>query len=450
MDGPVIVVGAGFAGLSAAAALGERGVPTLVLEKRSLPGGRASSFRDPAVDGVVDLGPHVYFGCYQSTLRFLRLIGSEDRLRFQEAPEIPIRDPAGVAEQVLRLPKLPAPFHLLAGLWRLRGLGLRDRIATLGLLPALFSSKGRFEEPLDSYPAERWLDALRQTPALRRVIWGPFCRAAVNLPLQTASAALLKVAVDRCLLGGRGAASVGIVTAPAVSLLTPGIGEFLTDRKSELRLQSHVRRILFGQEGVTGVEMRDGSRLKTGTVVCAVPHGSVPRLMEPVPPRLAQTVISLRRLPSSPITTVHLWLDRPVMRFPFLSLIGFPFEWLFDYGVSPMEGGREAFHLAMLAGAGAIPHRIPTAELIHSAREVVAKALPASKEAAVLHVRIVRHPFATPAFAPGTNSLRPAVRTAVKGLYLAGDYVATGLPGTVESACVSGFAAAEAILADAP
>ena len=68
----VIVIGAGFAGLSAATALAERGVRVLVLEARPTMGGRASAFIDPATGERVDNGQHVLVGGYHETFAFLR------------------------------------------------------------------------------------------------------------------------------------------------------------------------------------------------------------------------------------------------------------------------------------------------------------------------------------------------------------------------------------------
>ena len=73
-DRPPVVVGAGFAGLSAATALAERGVRVLVLDARPRLGGRATAFKDRQTGELVDNGQHVMFGCYRETMRFLRRI----------------------------------------------------------------------------------------------------------------------------------------------------------------------------------------------------------------------------------------------------------------------------------------------------------------------------------------------------------------------------------------
>src|SRR5688572_9732866 len=64
----VIVIGGGFAGLSAAVRLAEAGAHVLVLEARSRLGGRATAFPDRESGELVDNGQHVLLGCYRDTL----------------------------------------------------------------------------------------------------------------------------------------------------------------------------------------------------------------------------------------------------------------------------------------------------------------------------------------------------------------------------------------------
>src|SRR5919107_6342498 len=88
----VVVIGGGFAGLSAAALLAERGVRVLVLDARPQLGGRATAFTDRDTGELVDNGQHVLFGCYRGTFDFLRRIDALDNVRAQPSLEIPYFD----------------------------------------------------------------------------------------------------------------------------------------------------------------------------------------------------------------------------------------------------------------------------------------------------------------------------------------------------------------------
>src|SRR5262245_22305195 len=84
LDGfDTVVIGGGFAGLSAAVRLTSRGRRVLVFEARARLGGRATAFDDRETGELVDNGQHVLLGCYRETLAFLKTIGAEASVRFQ-------------------------------------------------------------------------------------------------------------------------------------------------------------------------------------------------------------------------------------------------------------------------------------------------------------------------------------------------------------------------------
>jgi uncharacterized protein with NAD-binding domain and iron-sulfur cluster len=128
----VVVIGGGFAGLSAAAALAERGARVLVADARAPLGGRATAFRDRETGELVDNGQHVLLGCYRATFEFLRRIQALDRVRVQPSLSVPYVDRAG-RRTVLSCPALPSPFHLLAGVLDWDAMPWRDRLSALKL-----------------------------------------------------------------------------------------------------------------------------------------------------------------------------------------------------------------------------------------------------------------------------------------------------------------------------
>src|SRR5439155_2633146 len=110
----VVVIGAGFAGLSAAVRLTARGARVLVLEARARLGGRATAFPDRETGEIVDNGQHVLLGCYTETFAFLRDVGALDNVRLDPQLAVTMIDRA-LRRTRLTCPALPAPFHLVAG-----------------------------------------------------------------------------------------------------------------------------------------------------------------------------------------------------------------------------------------------------------------------------------------------------------------------------------------------
>ena len=105
-----VVIGAGFAGLSAAVALAEKGFRVTVLEGKPALGGRAYSFADPDTGDFVDNGQHVLMGCYRETLDFLGRIGARDQLVFHEDLEIEMLAGPG-RSAILKTARMPGPLH---------------------------------------------------------------------------------------------------------------------------------------------------------------------------------------------------------------------------------------------------------------------------------------------------------------------------------------------------
>jgi hypothetical protein len=137
---------------------------------------------------------------------------------------------------------------------------------------------------------------------------------------------------------------------------------------------------------------------------------------------------------------VNLWFDRIVMPNgePFIGLPGRTMQWVFDKRTVFSD---PASHLALVSsGAGAVVER-PNAELIATAHEELLDALPGVRAARLLRATVVREPRATFSLAPGQPQ-RPSTETALSGFLLAGDWIDTGLPATIESAVRSGHRAA--------
>src|SRR5438093_473735 len=131
-----IIVGAGFAGLSAAVRLTRQGARVLVLEARSRLGGRATAFVERETGELVDNGQHVLLGCYTETFAFLREIGALDNVRVQPQLSVAMIDRDGRRSR-LACPPLPAPFHLFAGVLEWSALTWSDKIAALRMITPL-------------------------------------------------------------------------------------------------------------------------------------------------------------------------------------------------------------------------------------------------------------------------------------------------------------------------
>jgi squalene-associated FAD-dependent desaturase len=439
MTKDAIVIGGGFAGLSAATALAERGARVLVLEARPTLGGRATAFTDPATGERVDNGQHVLFGCYHETFAFLRRIGAQDHVRLQPHLEVGVVDREQHASS-LTCPPLPAPFHLLAGLITWKALGWRDRLAALRMGSIL----RRTTTVGAAVTVREWLVEHRQTPRLIELLWEPLAVAALNQPIDVAAAAPFARVLSDLFGGDRRDASLAIPLKPLDELYVQPSRSYIESRGGEVRMNSSATVTgcadLHGRRNEIRVTTKSET-LTAPAVICAVPWHALPDAIEHPPPSLAAVVDNARRTAASSIVTVNLWLDRAVTDQIFIGLPGRTMQWVFDKG--RVFGGR-ASHLALVSsGAEAVVGRT-NEELIALALDETRSALPAAREAVVRRAVVVREKRATFSVAPGQPA-RPPTRTDVPGLALAGDWIDTGLPATIEGAVMSGHAAADCI-----
>ena len=438
----VIVIGGGFAGLSAASALAGAGARTLVLEARPSLGGRASAFTDPATGEVVDNGQHLMLGCYHETFTFLARVNASDRVRIQPALEVPFVDPAGTLT-TLHCPLLPSPLHLLAGLVEWDALGFLDRLSAFHIAGPLrraqrFYRTGKGWLPAsDEETVENWLIRNGQTRRLRDMLWEPLALAALNQPIREAAAPAFVRVLAQMLGPDPGDAAVAVPLRPLPAVYAEPAREFIAARGGDVRTSSPAVVVIDG-ERVSRVEVK-GERFEAGTVVCAVPWFAVADTLGGNPAALSGTIAAAGRMAASPIVTVNLWFDRLVLPASFVGLPGRTFQWVFD---KRQVFGDSASHLSFVSSGAAAVVAESNERLAGLACDELVAAFPSARAARLLRSVVVRERRATFSLAPGQPS-RPPAATAVRGLLLAGDWTDTGLPATIEGAVASGHRAAK-------
>jgi len=432
----VFVIGAGFAGLAAATALAEAGVSVQVLEARPGLGGRATAFRDPVTGERIDNGQHVIAGCYTETLAFLQRIGTADRLHRPSTLRVPMIDENG-RRSVLALPPLPSPLDLMSGVLAWDALSLSDRVSILKIGSVVRTAT----RPDPSLTVRQWLERHKQSPRLCRMLWEPLALAALNQTVDDAAAESFIAVIGRMFGGGPDAAALLLPAVLLDHLYAHPAADFLARAGSKLTSNAPAR-VVIDDERVTAVRVRDHV-MRADHVVAAVPWFGFGALFDSVPSTLAQVVRNASACESSPIATVNLWFESDVLEDAFVGFPGRTFQWAFD---RRRLTGTAQSHLSLVSSGAAAICAMPNQDLVALAMRELAGAIPAAARTRLRHASVVRERRATFSLKPGSPA-RPATRTSIGGLLLAGDWIDTGLPATIESAVLSGHRAAEAVLA---
>ncbi len=433
-----IVVGTGFAGIAAAVDLARRGARVTLLEARRRAGGRAASWTDPESGETIDNGQHLLMGCCTATRELLRILGTERLVVFQRRLSLTSLEGDGRPVE-LSCPPLPSPLHLLAGLLALKGLRTRDRWALLRAAPFILKLPGA------GLTVEDWLDSLGQTENLRERFWRPVARATLNEGTDVAAATLLAAVLKEAFGGSADATGLGIPGAGLSELYAGPAERYLRERGGDLRSGCTVDEILTEAGRAVAVSVREGEPIPCDGVVLAVPHtaagGILPREAIEANPRLER----LEELGISAIVSVNLWFDREVTGLDLFGLLGSPIQFVFNKSVLWRDGPCRGTYLACVASAASNLAAEPNDRIREVAEEEIRRHLPAARGAKVLRSMVVREKMATFSGRPEVLTLRPRARTAVANLALAGDWTDTGLPGTIEGAVRSGFAAARVL-----
>ncbi len=439
MHDPVVVVGGGVAGLSAAVHLAAAGRTVHLIDRRQHLGGRTFSWRDDVTGDVVDNGQHLLMGCYAETLRYLEMIGSRHLARLQPSLHIDFADVSNGRTDALRAGWLPAPLHVFAGLLRLRTLSAADKLRLLPLGVELLWSAPWKEYALQHMSVEYWLKELRQSDDARRYLWDVIAIGSLNDHPSRVSALPFFRVLRTAFFGKRSNASLLVPSVGLSDLLVNPAKRYIESRGGTVTTGSAVSEVIVKNVRAVGVRVGPQEVL-AASVILAVPHYAITPSLLPssTPPKSSS-------FPSSPIITVNLWFDREVMKPEFVALLNGRLQWAFNR--SRMLGSTSAgqYIACVISGASEFVDEEKDA-LVQMAVEDLSAVFPSVRSAVLKHSLVVKEIRATFTPIPGSETWRPGTTTETSGLFLAGDWTNTGYPATIEGAALSGRKAAEEAL----
>jgi squalene-associated FAD-dependent desaturase len=400
----VAVVGGGLAGLAAALELVDAGADVTVYEARPTLGGAVQTLPERAgdPDPPPDNGQHIALGCFTEYLRFLDRIGeggSVSRGRLA----LPVIDENAVTALIK-----PTPGSLLS----YRHIPLRDRLRLPLVLARLRNAQARNDETFGAL-----LRGLGASDAAIERFWDVFVRPALNLRADEVDAGTGLFTVRTALLGPRSNADLVLPTRPLGAMHGEAAGRALGDR---VRLGERVESL---------------DELDADAVVVAVPPRECARLLDEPDPLLED----------SPIVSVHLWFDRPLLKTPLAALLRSDAHWVFDRGALTGHEPEHGQYLTVVSSG--VPELLDVRgkELVD---RIAAQLTERLGTAELLWSRVSREPYATVALRPGV--VRPGPETKRPGVVRAGTWTDTGWPATMESAVRSGRTAAAHVLEHAP
>lgn len=420
------VIGGGWAGLAAAVELVAAGAEVTVFEAAKQLGGRARSVETHG--HRLDNGQHMLLGAYRETLRLMQTVGANPEHVLKRLP-LELHYPG--AGFRLCLPRLPAPLNLAIGLFAAQGVGLGEKFAAIRFMREL---QGRnYRLATDGTVAEL-LDRHGQQGNLRRYLWEPLCLAALNTAAPHASAQIFANVLRDSLGSARTDTDLLLPAADLDRVFPSAAADFIHAHGGKIRLATRVEQIR--------PQLRIEGDLFDRVILAVAPQHASSLLARQV--ETTAIAAMLADYTYEPIATAYAGYPPEVsLPCPMLGLDGGREgglgQWVFDRGTLCATPGVISF---VLSAQGAWYQRDNAAlvAILHGELEgTLAKQLPRP-----LWHWVIRERRAT--FSCRPNLPRPAARTPLQDLWLAGDYTCTDYPATLEGAVRSGIAAARGAL----
>jgi squalene-associated FAD-dependent desaturase len=421
----VAIVGGGYAGMAAAVELASSSVAVTVFEASRVLGGRA---RAVELSGItVDNGQHLLVGAYRETLRLMAKVGADPKRHLLRLP-LAIEFPGAMQ---LAAPRLPAPLHMLSALCLARGLSAAEKWQAIRFMTML--QRRRFVLAND-LPLSQLLDQQGQSATVRRYLWEPLCVATLNTPIDNASSQVFANVLRDTLAADRAASDFLLPTTDLSQLFPEPAASYVTARGGKVQRATRITAM-----------RRENKNWWIGTegpyehVILAVAPYQVGSLIDGMP-ELDAVAAQLSAFTWEPIVTAYLAYPATVrLPRPMLAFADAHTQWLFDRG---QLGGKPGLMAAVISARGRHMDldNDTLAARIHDEIAALIPGLPAPG-----WQRVIVEKRATFSCTPGLS--RPISRTALDGLWLAGDYIESDYPATIESAVRCGVAVAAEIIA---
>jgi len=248
--------------------------------------------------------------------------------------------------------------------------------------------------------------------------------------------------VRESFLKSAAAGRMGIPTVPLTELYNAA-GDTIRSRAGEVQFRAGVESFQTTSSEVSIVI--NGQSQAFDYLILAVPFDALARLL-PDSPAAAPLAVMLNRFETSPITGIHLWFDRSISDLDHAVLLDRTIQWMFHKSrlIAARENGDGSYVELVVSSSRSLVEK-SRGEIVDLAVRELAEFFPAAREAKLVKSTVIKEVHATYSPRPGVDAYRPRPETAWPRVFLAGDFVATGWPATMEGAVRSGYLAAEAL-----
>jgi squalene-associated FAD-dependent desaturase len=358
-----------------------------------------------------------------------------DRLTFVEP---------GGRRSILEPSFLPAPFHSMPAFLRASAFSFSDKLAIGRGMSAFITGIPKDSEENFAH----WLARHGQTPGAIDRFWKPVLVSALNEDPDHMSVHYAGQVIRKSLLLSPGAGRMGVPTIPLSELYGRAI-DYVESRGGQVNLSAAPESFQWSEETQQWTVTARGQSFNSDAIVLALAFEGLSKLLPSLPrnPEAEQLAINLGHFGHSPITGIHLWFDREITDLEHAILLDATIQWLFHKSRLQPEKRRgvPGSYVELVVSASKSMVEMQRQEIIDLALRELAEFFPLVAQAKLIKAAVVKEVRATYSIRPQLDLLRPTALSPWPQVFLAGDWIATGWPATMEGAVRSGYMAAEAV-----
>lgn len=433
-----LVAGAGIAGLSSALYLDDLGYDVTLIERKPILGGRTYSFQDRISGLTIDNGQHLMIGAYHETFALLERLGSKHKVHIEKPTTVPLYDDAFKLNRFTLFSGKP-PWPLLKAMLGFGAFSFSEKFSFLKLGRMLKQYLADAKTiPID-ITVKDWLKQAGQKDRAIKNFWEILTLATLNDRADTTTADGLIQVLLKSYFGGNEDGLLIFPKAGLSELFANPAEAYLNLRHQKIIKGVGIQEVQILDGKVRNVILSSGEELKPDLFVSALPFR---QLLKILPRGFVQHHEQLKHVhtyQSSPIISINLFFDRPVLKNKFIGTASANVHWFFDrnaldLGATPLDN---TWHHVCGVISGAYDHlELSRDQLVELALSDLRKICPDVHEAQLKHSLVNKEREATLSSRPNVNATRPSQHI-LSNFYIVGDWTQTHLPATIESAAKS-------------
>lgn len=424
----ILIIGGGLSGLSSALYLTEMGYKVEIVEASPKLGGRTYSFEYKGKNRIIDNGQHILMGCYSHTLDYIDTTNSRDKFYFQDSLQINYAAPNKKIYN-LSIPEKFYPLNFLYSFMNLKILSFNERREVVKFLFRLSSIQ---KEVSSGQSVRDLLSTNGQSSNTIKTFWELVVVSAINTPIEVASAELFVEMIKIIFLSGKKSSAIIIPNTGLSEALINPARDLILSKGGEIFCSERVLKIETDDERVSKVITSNRERNDFDYIVSAMPAENLLKII----PENFKNRINIPSFKYSPIISVNLWLDRNPLEEKFYGIIDGEFHWLFNNGE----------YISLIKSAANSMVDLNENELIETAKSELKKYFTILNNVEFIDSKIIKERKATIISDSNSVKARKNLIFNFNNLFIVGDWINTGLPGTIESSVKSGKMISDMIL----